>query len=543
MGAAPARGGALVHQQAAARRHPHPGAPSACAGLGLSMRALLSVSDKTGLVQFARGLIQHGYDLVATSSTSRALDDAGIEVQPVADVTGFPEMLDGRARTLHPAIHAGILARRDDPEHMRQLAESHYEPIDLVVVSLYPFAETLASSADEDTIVENIDIGGPTMVRAAAKNRDSVAVVVSPGQYESILSELREPRAVSPATRHRLAAEAFAHVAAYDTQVAAWMRTGAAAETMPSELTVGGSRLQELRYGENPHQRGALYAVPGPPGGMAHARQVQGAALSFTNWLDVDAARALVAEFEAPAACVIKHTNPCGFAVGETPVDAYRRAYECDPRSAYGGIVGVNRPIDVATAMALTETFLEAVMCPGLEDEAAAHPATKPRNRVLVVDQPSHAEPLDVRSIDGGLLVQTRDRVITDRTTMTVASARQPDEAEWRELLIAWRVCRHVKSNAVVVVRDGMAVGVGAGQMSRVESSELAVARAGDRAAGAVSASDAFFPMPDGLETLGHAGVRSVIHPGGSQHDPKVTEAADALGMAVVVPGERHFSH
>jgi phosphoribosylaminoimidazolecarboxamide formyltransferase/IMP cyclohydrolase len=321
------------------------------------------------------------------------------------------------------------------------------------------------------------------------------------------------------------------------------MRTGAAAETMRSELTVGGSLLQELRYGENPHQRGALYAVPGPPGGMAHARQVQGAALSFTNWLDVDAARALVAEFDEPAACVIKHTNPCGFAVSATGVDAYRRAYECDPRSAFGGIVGVNRPIDVATATALTETFLEAVVCPGLDDEAAAKLATKPRIRVLIVDRPSGAEPLDVRSIDGGLLVQTRDRVITDRSTMTVSSVRQPDEAEWRELLIAWRVCRHVKSNAVVIVRDGMAVGVGAGQMSRVESSELAVARAGERARGAVSASDAFFPMPDGLETLGHAGVRSVIHPGGSKNDPKVIEAADALGMAVVLTGERHFRH
>ena len=507
------------------------------------MRALLSVSDKTGLVEFARGLVDHGYDLVATSSTSQALADAGVEAQPVADVTGFPEMLDGRVRTLHPAIHAGILARRDDPEHMRQLAESRYEPIDLVVVSLYPFADTLARGADEDTIVENIDIGGPTMIRAAAKNRDSVAVVVSPAQYGAVLSELREHGSVSRATRHRLAAEAFAHVAAYDTQVAAWLRIGVTDEALPAELTVGGPRLHELRYGENPHQRGALYAVPGPPGGVAHARQLQGAALSFTNWLDVDAARALVTEFDEPAACIIKHTNPCGFAVAETAVDAYRRAYECDPRSAFGGIVGVNRPIDLATATALTETFLEAVVCPGLDDDAVAHLATKPRLRVLVVDGPSRSEPLDVRSIDGGLLVQTRDRVITDRSTMTVASRRQPDEAEWRDLLIAWRVCRHVKSNAVVVVRDGMAVGVGAGQMSRVESSELAVARAGARSAGAVSASDAFFPVPDGLETLGNAGVRSVIHPGGSKQDSKVTEAADALGMAVVLTGERHFRH
>jgi phosphoribosylaminoimidazolecarboxamide formyltransferase/IMP cyclohydrolase len=509
----------------------------------MTTRALLSVSDKSGLIEFARGLVEHGYDLVATSSTSRALIDAGVEVQSVADITGFPEMLDGRVRTLHPAIHAGILARRDNPEHMRQLAESRFEPIDLVVSSLYPFSDTLASGADEETIIENIDIGGPTLIRAAAKNRDSVAVVVSPSQYEAVLAELREHGAVSIATRHRLATEAFAHVAAYDTQVAAWLRSGSVEATLPEELTVGGRRLHELRYGENPHQRGALYAVPGPPGGMAHARQLQGAALSFTNWLDVDAARALVAEFDEPAACVIKHTNPCGFAVGENAVDAYRRAYECDPRSAYGGIVGINRHIDLATAEALTETFLEAVVCPGLDELAAAHLATKQRIRVLVVDRPSQSEPLDVRSIDGGLLVQTRDRVLTDLSAMTVASVRQPDEAEWRDLLIAWRVVRHVKSNAVVIVRDGMAVGVGAGQMSRVESSELAVARAGDRSVGAVSASDAFFPMPDGLETLGNAGVRSVIHPGGSKNDPKVTDAADALGMAVVLAGERHFRH
>jgi phosphoribosylaminoimidazolecarboxamide formyltransferase / IMP cyclohydrolase len=507
------------------------------------MRAIISVSDKTGLLDFARGLIECGFDLIATSSTGKALSEAGIEVQSVADVTGFPEMLDGRVRTLHPAIHAGILARRDIPEHMRQLAESKYEPIDLVVSSLYPFAATLASGADADTIVENIDIGGPTIIRAAAKNRDSVAVVISPAQYEGVLTELREHQSISVATKHRLAGEAFAHVAAYDTQVAAWLRSEGASESMPAELTVGGARLHELRYGENPHQRGALYAVPGRPGGMAHATQLQGAALSFTNWLDVDAARALVAEFEEPAACVIKHTNPCGFAVGETTVDAYRRAYECDPRAAYGGIVGVNRPIDLATAKELTSTFLEAVVCPAVDDDAAEHLAGKQRMRVLVVDRPSGAEPLDVRSIDGGMLVQTRDRVITDRATMTVSSERQPNEAEWRDLLIAWRLCRHVKSNAVVIVKAGMAVGVGAGQMSRVESSELAVARAGDRCLGAASASDAFFPMPDGLETLGKAGVRSVIHPGGSKNDPTVTAAANGLGMAIVLAGERHFRH
>ncbi len=507
------------------------------------MRALLSVSDKTGLVEFARGLRECGVELVATSSTGRALTGAGIDVLSVADITGFPEMLDGRVRTLHPAIHAGILARRDIPEHMRQLAENKFEPIDLVVSSLYPFADTLASGADDDTIVENIDIGGPTLIRAAAKNRDSVAVVTSHHQYVAVLAELREHRSISMATRHRLAVEAFAHVASYDTQVAAWLRSGSGDGSMPAELTVGGPRLHELRYGENPHQRGALYAVAGRPGGVAHARSLQGSALSFTNWLDVDAARALVTEFDEPAACVIKHTNPCGLAVGETAADAYRSAYACDPRAAYGGIVGINRRIDLATATEIARTFLEAVVCPGIDADAAEHLATKPRMRVLVVERASGAEQLDVRSIDGGLLAQTRDRVLTDRSTMTVASARQPDDSEWRDLLIAWRVCRHVKSNAVVVVRDRMAVGVGAGQMSRVESSELAVARAGDRSVGAVAASDAFFPMPDGLETLGKAGVRAVIHPGGSKNDSVVTEAADALGMAVVLAGERHFRH
>jgi len=507
------------------------------------VRALLSVSDKTGLVEFARGLRECGVELIATSSTGRTLAEAGVESLSVADITGFPEMLDGRVRTLHPAIHAGILARRDIPEHMRQLAENRFEPIDLVVSSLYPFADTLASGADDDTIIENIDIGGPSLIRAAAKNRDSVAVVVSPLQYESLLAELREHRSISIATRHRLAVDAFAHVAAYDTQVAAWLRTGAPSDEMPAEFSVGGPRLHELRYGENPHQRGALYAAPGEPGGAARARSIQGSALSFTNWLDVDAAYALVSEFDEPAACVIKHTNPCGFAVGETAVDAYRRAYECDPRAAFGGIVGVNRTIDLATATEIARTFLEAVVCPAIDGDAAAHLATKPRMRVLVVDRPSGAGQLDVRSIDGGLLVQTRDRVNTDRATMTVATIRQPEDREWRDLLIAWRVCRHVKSNAVVVVRDGMAVGVGAGQMSRVESSELAVARAGERAAGGVAASDAFFPMPDGLETLGNAGVRAVIHPGGSKNDPVVTAAADGLDMAIVLAGERHFRH
>ena len=510
------------------------------------MRALLAPHDKSGLVEFARGLRECGVELVATDGTRRALAEAGIDALAVSDLTGFPEMLDGRVKTLHPAVHAGILARRDLPEHLDQLAEHGFVAIDIVVVSLYPFVETVARGADAATTIENIDIGGPTMIRAAAKNSGSVAVVVAPSQYEEVLGELRSGGAISAATRSRLAARAFAHTAAYDTAVAAYLAAELGeAETAAAapEYTIGGGLVAALRYGENPHQHGALYAVPGAPGGLAHARRLQGPALSFTNWLDVDAARRLVGDFEEPAACVIKHTNPCGFAVGSDPADAYRRAHACDPRSAFGGIVALNRPLDEATAAEVAGTFLEAVVVPAISDAAAAVLAARQRLRVLVVDRPSAPGQLDVRSVDGGLLVQGLDRVPTDRAAMSIPTAAHPDEAQWRDLLVAWRVCRHVKSNAIVIVRDGMAVGVGAGQMSRVEAAELAVQRAGDRVSGAVAASDAFFPMPDGLETLGRAGIVAVIQPGGSKKDPEVTAAADALGMAMVHAGERHFRH
>ncbi len=508
------------------------------------MRALLGVADRTGLLEFARGLRECGVDLIATDGTRRALAEAGIEATAVSDVTGFPEMLDGRVKTLHPAIHAGILARRDVPEHMAKLTEHGFTPIDIVVISLYPFVETVARGADAATTIENIDIGGPTMIRAAAKNSASVAVVISPSQYDEVLAELRAGGAISQQTRDRLAARAFAHTAAYDTAVAAYLAGELKdADSTPPEYTIGGRLIDELRYGENPHQRGALYAIPGAPGGVAHARQLQGSPLSFTNWLDVDAARRLVCDFDEPAAAIIKHTNPCGFAVGSDAADAYRRAFECDPRSAFGGIVAINRPLDEATADEVAKTFLEAVVVPAITPGAADRLAKKERPRILVVERPSCAEQRDVRSVDGGLLVQTIDRVNTDRTAMSVPTARQPDEQQWHDLLVAWRVCRHVKSNAIVIVRDGMAVGVGAGQMSRVEAAELAVQRAGDRVSGAVAASDAFFPMPDGLETLGKAGVVAVIQPGGSKKDPDVTAAADALNMAMVHAGERHFRH
>jgi phosphoribosylaminoimidazolecarboxamide formyltransferase/IMP cyclohydrolase len=509
----------------------------------VTLRALIGVSDKTGLVEFASELRRCGVEIVATGGTQQALRESGIEARPIPDLTGFPEMLDGRVKTLHPAIHAAILARRDDASHMRQLQEHGFVPIDIVVVTLYPFADTVARGADEVSVVEQIDIGGPTLIRAAAKNADFVTVVVSPAQYAAVLDELREHAGVSDALRARLAAEAFAHVAAYDTAVADWLRGRTDGGQLPAELTLGGGRLQALRYGENPHQQGALYALPGPAGGLAHARQLQGPALSFTNWLDVDSARRLVSDFEAPAAGVIKHTNPCGFAVAGDLASAYRAAYACDPRAAYGGVVGLNRPLDAATAHELTGTFLEAVVCPAVADAAMQQLSAKGRLRVLAVDRPSCSAQLDVRSVDGGLLVQTQDRTTFDRAAMQVPTRRSPETGEWEDLLVAWRVCHHVKSNAVVIVAGGMAVGVGAGQMSRVEAAELAVGRAGQRAVGAVAASDAFFPMPDGLEVLGRAGVRAVIHPGGSKRDPDVIAAADALGIAVVHTGERHFRH
>src|SRR5579864_7815321 len=380
----------------------------------MPMRALLAPYDKTGLAAFARGLRDAGVDLIATDGTLRVLQAEGIEARSVSELTGFPEMMDGRVKTLHPAIHGGILARRDSPVHMHELGEHGFAPIDIVVVSLYPFNETVARGAPDDEVIENIDIGGPTMIRAAAKNADFVTVIVSRRQYEPVLEELRGHGEISAETRRRLAAEAFGHTAAYDTAVAHYMRGRVEGEQLPEELTAGGARLHTLRYGENPHQHGALYAVAGPPGGVAHARRLQGTELSFTNWLDVDAARRLVSEFDEPAAVVIKHTNPCGLAVGDTLEHAYIRAYECDPRSAFGGIVGVNRPLDAATAREVARTFLEAVICPAIDDDAAELLNAKQRLRVLVVDKPSCAAEVDVRSIDGSLLVQEQDRVSTD---------------------------------------------------------------------------------------------------------------------------------
>ncbi len=509
----------------------------------MTRRALIGVADRSGVISFARGLVAAGWEIVATDGTRAHLMKEGITARPVSEVTGHPEMLSGRVKTLHPAVHAGILARRDDEDHMAQMEERGYPLFDLIAVSLYPFAETVASGADHAAVIEKIDIGGPTMIRAAAKNSESVAVVVSPDQYDDVLTDIEATGEVSVALRHRLAAQAFRHVAAYDTAVAAYLTSVGDEDTIPEAFSTGGHLIAGLRYGENPHQRGGLYAIPGMPTGLAHARQLQGPGMSFTNWLDVDAARRVVAEFTEPAAAVIKHTNPCGFAIGSSIADAYRRAYDCDPRAAYGGIVALNGTLDESVVEALGTTFLEVVVAPAVTPEAAALLAKRERLRILVAEPAAASTQWDVRSIDGGLLVQDADTKKVSRDVMDVTSQRHPTAEEWDDLLIAWRVCRHVKSNAIVIVKDGRAVGVGAGQMSRVEAAELAVKRAGDLAQGAVAASDAFFPMPDGVETLADAGVVAVIQPGGSKGDGKVLEAADARGVAMVTTGHRHFRH
>jgi phosphoribosylaminoimidazolecarboxamide formyltransferase/IMP cyclohydrolase len=503
--------------------------------------ALLSVSDKTGLAAFARGLVALDYELFATGSTLQAVEEAGVKVRPVTDLTGFPEMMDGRIKTLHPGVHAGILARRDRPEHLASLEEHGLSQVDLVCCNLYPFVSTvLKPGVTFDEAIEQIDIGGPAMIRAAAKNHESVVVVVRPERYSEILAGLSE-RTLDVAARRRLAAEAFAHTSAYDAWIAAYMR---GRDGFPSEITIAGQLARSLKYGENEHQKAAFYRLGPSPGGIGGATQVQGAAPGFNNLQDASAGLELVMDYDQPAAAIIKHMNPCGLAVGADLTTAYRIAYECDKVSAFGGVVALNRPLDRATAEQIVQIVTHVVVAPSVVDDAR-DVLTRRKNMIVLSVEPAREGlfDYDVRSIPGGLLVQEWDRARLDRAATTVVSRRPPTEAEWQQLELAWIAVKHVKSNAIVLFRDNAAVGVGAGQMSRVEAVQLAVQRAGDRSRGAVMASDAFFPFPDGLLFGAEAGVTAVIQPGGSVKDADVVAAADDAGIAMVVTGRRHFRH
>lgn len=507
-------------------------------------RALISVYDKTGIEELARGLHEHGVELLSTGSTAARIADAGVPVTPVSEVTGFPECLDGRVKTLHPSIHAGILADRRVPEHMAQLDELGIEPIDLVVANLYPFADTVASGASDDEIVEMIDIGGPTMVRAAAKNHASVGVVVAPSNYGAVLTHLAEDGGLTADGRRHLAAAAFAHTAGYDAAVANWFHRD---EGFPRWLSMQMRRQQSLRYGENPHQHAAFYVhgqAAAAGAGLGAAEQLHGKELSYNNIVDVDAAWAMAIDLDQPCVAIIKHTNPAGYAVGQTLEVAYQRALAGDPVSAFGGIVAANRPIDAATAAHVVEVFTEVVIAPGFDDDALEILRTKRNLRLLRMP---HAERpgggWDLRSVAGGLLVQSSD--VGDEPTgdWEVATAAQPDDGVLADLRFAWTVAKHVKSNAIVLVKDLAVVGVGAGQMSRVDSVRLAVEKSNGRHEGAVLASDAFFPFRDGPDAAAAAGIVAIVQPGGSVRDDEVVAAADEHGVAMVMTGRRHFRH
>ncbi|MGH2690987.1 MAG: bifunctional phosphoribosylaminoimidazolecarboxamide formyltransferase/IMP cyclohydrolase [Actinomycetota bacterium] len=504
-------------------------------------RALISVSDKSGVAELARGLAELGVEIVSTGSTAKAIREAGVAVREVSEVTGSPEMMDGRVKTLHPAIHAGILADRSNPGHMKELEAQGITPIDLVVVNLYPFEKTVSSGASDDEIVEQIDIGGPTLVRAAAKNFRSVSVVVSPTEYPEVLEALQRGT-LDEAMRRSLAAEAFEHVAVYDAAIAGWFADEYNDEPPPA-LSLGLVRVEGLRYGENPHQRAALYRQPLSLGPFGGAEVLQGKEMSFNNWLDAEAARALAAALEAPAAVIVKHHNPCGAATAETGAEAYRKAFASDTVSAFGGVVAFNTEVDQDAAAAMAEVFTEVVIAPGFSEVALSTFGDKKNLRVVRADLPRSGG-LELRLIGGGGgLIQESDVVTETRDEMKVVSKREPTEEEWHDLLFAWIVAARVKSNAIVFASDGATVGVGAGQMSRVDSVEIASRKAGERSRGAVMASDAFFPFRDGIDRAGEAGIAAVIQPGGSVRDDEVIGAADEHGMAMVLTGRRHFRH
>ena len=514
-------------------------------------RALLSVSDKTGLIEFATGLDRHGFELLSTGGTARSLRDAGLSVTDVAEVTGFPEIMGGRVKTLHPKIHGGLLARRDNDEHVAAMIAEGIEGIDILAVNLYPFEAQLAETDDFETLIEFIDIGGPAMLRAAAKNHEFVAVLSDPADYPSIIAELDQGDEIAGDTRRRLAAKTFARTAAYDTAIAGWMNGGGFAESM----NMAGRRIQELRYGENPHQGAALYAAGPSRPGVASARQIQGKPLSYNNLNDTDAAFEVAAEFTDPTIAIIKHANPCGVASAHSLDAAWDAALSADPISAFGGIIASNRSIDAATATRITSIFTEVIIAPDASSEALDILAKKPNLRVLLTgDMPDPAAAgLKIKSVSGGFLAQSRDNGQITAEDLTIVTSAKPTDAQLADMMFAWRIVKHVKSNAIVFARDNCTVGVGAGQMSRVDSARIAAQKARDTAAhhgwdaphtiGSVAASDAFFPFSDGLAALIEAGATAVIQPGGSKADDEVIAAADAAGIVMAMTGMRHFNH
>jgi phosphoribosylaminoimidazolecarboxamide formyltransferase/IMP cyclohydrolase len=509
-------------------------------------RALLSVSDKTGIVDFARGLVELGIEIISTGGTAGTLAEAGIAARSITELTGFPEIMDGRVKTLHPKLYAGLLAVRDDEAHMQAAGEHEIEFVDLVCVNLYPFERTAARRAvTESEVIENIDIGGPTMIRAAAKNYAFAAPITSPESYDAVLAELRESeRRLSLTTRESLAAEAFAYTARYDTAIARWFQEKR--EDFPPLMVRAFEKVMDLPYGENPHQRAAYYTQVGTRTHvLSMVSQLGGKELSFNNLLDLDSARMLLGEFQIPACVIVKHNNPCGVAVGTTALEAYQRAFACDPMSAFGGVITLNRPVDRALAEALVGQFVEVAFAPGYDDDAIEVLATKPNLRILDDRERrtvSVIEP-NLKQVVGGMLVQDRDIDLEASDAMEVVSARRPTETERSELMFAWKVSKHVKSNAIVLSRDLATIGIGAGQMSRVDSVRLAIEKAQVPLNGAAMASDAYFPFPDGPELAIDAGVTAIIQPGGSIRDHEVVEAIDAAGVAMVFTGRRHFRH
>jgi len=517
-------------------------------------RALLSVSDKAGLLELGRALAAHGAEILSTGGTATALRAAGLKVTDVADHTGFPEMMDGRLKTLHPKVHGGLLALRDDAGHQASATAHGIAPIDMVVINLYPFEATVARGALRADIIENIDIGGPAMVRSAAKNHAAVACVTSPKSYAAIAAELADKGGLSLATRRQLAAQAFQATAAYDAAIASWFAFADQHQMFPDRLPIVARRVSELRYGENPHQKAAIYAMPGANPGIARASLVQGKPLSFNNIADADSALSLISEFRGgpPTVAIIKHANPCGVGSGKTLAEAYRAARACDPVSAFGGIIALNNSIDAETAEAITEIFTEVIIAPDADSKALAILARKPNLRLLIAQMSDPERPgLVIKTITGGLLVQSRDNLLA--AEMRLVTKRTPTDAEMADLAFAWVVAKHVKSNAIVYAKDGVTTGIGAGQMSRLDSARIAAWKARDaalaagwdspRTIGSAVASDAFFPFADGLLAAADAGAMAVIQPGGSVRDAEVIAAADDRGIAMLFTGTRHFNH